>query len=213
MFRMTRAAAAGAFALSLLGSGAMAASISFTNFSSTNAYSLSPTVEVNDDTAGQFDVSVSISAPDVGSLIGVFLDLSPAVAQADITDGSFNHTGFANGGNVLNLGGGANMSGGGTAAFDIGLKYAKADAIGLTPLTFSISDLGGTLTLADFTRVGLRFQESNNNATQTGNKESDKLVSTTIVDTTSNVSIMPLPAGAVLLLTGLGALGLRRKFS
>lgn len=198
-------AASGVFALCAV--GASAATLEFTDWVSTNPYQLSPTMTLSDDTAGQIDVTVSIAAPDVGSLVGVFMDVDGStVTQGDIVDGSFSHIGF--GSNTLNLGGGSNMTGGGTTAFDFGLLYDKDDEIGLTQLTFAIDDQGGAIELGDFSRVGLRFQESNNNQGQTGNGESDKLVSTTTVP----VGAVPLPAAGWLMLGALGGMvGLRRR--
>lgn len=181
-----------------------AATISFTNFSSSNSHQLSPTVTVNDDTAGQFDVSVSISAPDVGSLVGLFMEVDNAtISEADIFNESFSHIGFAQ--NTQTLSPDVNLNGLTNHPFTFALEYDKDDQIGLVALTFSIVDMG--YSLMDFSMVGLRFKESNNNAGQTGNDESDKLFSSTTIAPPP----VPLPAAGWLLMGALGGLAAMRR--
>ncbi len=191
-----------ALGVSVVSSTASAATISFGAFESTNTPLLvTPTVSVNDDLAGLFEVTVGIDggSSETGLLSGIFFDLSSSITQSDIS-GTPAITNFDN--NTKNVGGGVNLNGGfnpsGEAAvFDVGFRFAQTDIS--TALVFTVSDLGGTLALADWTRIGLRFQSVTTNGE--GTEGSDKLIGY------PQVSVVPLPAGLPLYAAGLAVLG------
>jgi hypothetical protein len=92
------------------------------------------------------------------------------------------------------VGGGVNLNGLTAELFDVGFRFAQT-GIYPTALVFSVSDLGGTLTLDDWTRVGLRFQ-----TVGADGEGSDKLLSSTVGE-------VPLPAALWLMGAGLAGLG------
>lgn len=189
-----------ALGVTVVSSTATAATISFGAFESTNNPLLvTPTVSVNDDLAGLFQVTVGIDggSSETGLLSGIFFDLSSSITQSDIS-GTPAITGFGN--NTKNVGGGVNLNGGfnssGEAAvFDVGFRFAQTDIS--SALIFTVSDLGGTLALSDWTRIGLRFQSVTTDGQ--GVAQSDKLIGT--------ISVVPLPAGLPLYAAGLAVLG------
>ena len=183
---------------------ASATTIEFIDWASTEGL-IDPTFTVNDDTAGFFDVFVDITGIS-GLLTGIFVDLSPSIVEGNITmlmdaNGVIGIGDFDNGGDVTLLPGGVNVNplyGG--DGFDFAFSFDNTGPNGaLSPLSFLVSDLGGTLTLDDWTRVALRFQSVG----VTGS-DSDKLLSTTII---------PLPAALPMFLLALGgaALFARRR--
>ena len=184
---------AGAFVVM---ASANAATVSFTDWSSTNNPLLVLPVFTVTETAGGFDVSVDIdaSSPETGKLSGIFFDLSDSITQGDIGGFPVTINDFDN--NTNNLGGGVNVTP--FPAFDVGIGFAQTTLN--SAFTFFVSDLGGTLELADWTRVALRFQSVGNNG-----DDSDKLLSST------TVGEVPLPGAIWLMGAGLAGLGLARR--
>jgi hypothetical protein len=213
--------AAGAFALSA--GGVSAATITFGDYTSTNADSLSPLVTVNDDTPGSFLVTVTHVAPSNGSLNLIAFDLGAAsFSSTDIFDVSNGGTALtfqspctntgttqvSSGnycvGSSVPLGGNSNnLNPFDTTPFDLVLAFYNNDGVGRleSPLTFRISDQGGTLTLDNFLAVGLRFQSANND------EGSDKLVGTPVTPP----EVIPLPAAGWLLIGGLAGLAAMKR--
>ena len=209
------------FCAALVAGPASATTIEFTDWTSTNDPLLVlPIFTVNDDTAGFFDVFIDISglSPETGLLTGIFIDLGyTGIEATDITspspgfvdaDGPINIGDFENGGDVSNLGSGVNINplyGGDGFDFAFGFDNQGPEGA-LSPITFTIdlTELDLNLTLADWTRVGLRFQ-SVGMGSDYGYEDSDKLIGT----------VIPLPAALPLFLIALGGLGLvarrRRK--
>jgi hypothetical protein len=216
---------AAAAMLALAAGTASAATITFGNYASSNVGdSLSPLVTVSDEVAGGFLVTVTHVAPSNGSLNLVAFDLGTAVfTSGNVTNVRDNGAamtlaspcpggqGPAVGsycfGTSVPLGGNSNtLNPFDSTPFDVVLAFNNQDGVGRlgAPLTFQISNLGGTLTLDSFRSVGLRFQDANNDA------GSDKLVGTPV----GTPSVVPLPAAAWLLvggLAGLAALGRTRR--
>lgn len=190
------AVAACAAAAAAMSASAYAATVSFTDWSSTNNPLLVlPIFTVTEATDG-FDVSIEIDplSPETGKLSGIFFDLSDSIAETDISSFPVAIVNFDN--NTNNLGGGANVTP--FPAFDVGIRIAQTTLNGA--FTFFVSDLGGTLELADWTRVALRFQTVGDNG-----EDSDKLLSSTIV------SEVPLPGAIWLMAAGLAGLGAARR--
>lgn len=189
VFSAALALAAGA-AMSV--SAANAATISFTNWQSTEGELVTPTFTVS-EIAGGFEVTIGIdgASDNLGLLSGIFFDLSDDIEESDISF-PIAIANFAN--NTLNVGGGVNLNGLTGDAFDVGFRFAQT-SVSPVALVFTVSDLG-ILTLADWTRVGLRFQ-----TVGLDGELSDKLLSAT------PVSDVPLPAAAWLMIAGIAGLG------
>lgn len=220
-------AAAGLLALST--GAASAATITFGNYTSSNdgegtnpaiPDSLTPLVTVSDEVPGGFLVTVTHVAPSNGSLNLIAFDLGTAVfTSGDVTNVSDNGTamtlaspcpggqGPAVGsycfGTSAPLGGSNNnLNPFDSAPFDVVLAFNNNDGVGRlgVPLTFQLSNLGGTLTLDSFLSVGLRFQSANNES------GSDKLVGTPV-----ETPVVPLPAAGWLLIGGLAGLAAMKR--
>ena len=195
-----------AAALVVAASVANAATVEFINWSQSGSDTVIPTFTVSDDPAGNFKVSVDISpsSPNgYGEITGIYFDLVPNVlVDGDITGETVGrgttHTHFVtndrkiNGVTNLNLG-----------DFDYILGYKDGNDKGQVPIMFFVSDKGGTISLADWDRVGIRWQTVGENGPGSG---SDKEVST---------SVVPIPSAVWLFGTALAGLGLfaRRKIA
>jgi len=189
------------------GTPSHAAFVTFGSWSSTEPVSLSPTITVSDSPAGAFLVSIFLGAGDIGSLSGFFFDLNGrnlalglSTVMGDIMN--FNPAvpagiiAFAN--NTNNLGGGVNVIP--FAPFEAAFSIAQT-SVPVTGISFEIKNQLGAVILDDFSRIGLRFQTSNNGPDGVSLDGSDKLVS-------------PIPAALPLFATGLamlGFMGRRRK--
>lgn len=173
-----------------------------TTVGNTNPYP-TPIVTVNDDTAGVMDVSVATTGT-FGRLTSLFFNVSgEIVSLTDILSPS--HTVLAFGNNIDSFGGRTNISGnylpnGASAGlFDFGMRFDTID-VSSTPLTFMISDLGGSLTLSDFESVGLRF-----------NAVSGLPAGDSGARVIGTVAAVPLPASGLLLLAGVGGIAAMRR--
>lgn len=171
---------------------ANAAIIEFTNWVSNDAVLVLPTFTVEEQSGG-FRVTVGVdgASPNPGLLSGIFFDLSDLISETDI---AFPIAIDNFGNNTVDVGGGVNLNGLTSDLFDVGFGFAQT-SIYPTALMFSVSDLGGALTLDDWTRVGLRFQTVGANG-----EGSDKLLS-------ASVGEVPLPAALWLMTAGLAGLG------
>ena len=170
--------------------------ISFTTWTGNNAVDVTPSFTVGLDDGGFFAVSVDIDIGSTytGQITGIYFDLGvDGFAESNISGST--HTDYAtdasgiNGVTNLNLGN-----------FDVILGYSpKTNSF---PVMFNVAQ--GTLGLDDWTRVGVRWQDT------TGPEGSDKTVSVTAVRDTPPTSLSePMTLG----LFGLGfaIIGLLRR--
>ncbi|MFW2404708.1 MAG: hypothetical protein ACN4GT_08065 [Gammaproteobacteria bacterium] len=170
--------------------------ISFSNWTGNNAVDVTPSFNVGLDDGGFFAVSVGIDAGSTytGQITGIYFDLGvDGFAESNISNST--HTDYAtddskiNGVTNLNLG-----------DFDVILGYSpKTNSF---PVTFDVAQ--GTLDLDDWTRVGVRWQDT------TGPEGSDKTVSITAVRDTPPISLSePMTLG--LFGFGLAFIALQRR--
>lgn len=181
---------------------AKAATIEFINWSQDGSETVIPTFTVSDDPVGKFKVTIGIntllSPHDYGEVTGIYFDLVPnLLTDADITmetvGGGTTHTHFAT--NTDRINGVTNLN---LGNFDYILGYKDGDDKGEIPIMFFVDDKGGTITLDDWDRVGLRLQSVGVVGSGGG---SDKEVSTT-------PSAVPLPASLPMFLMALAGIGL-----
>lgn len=189
-----------------------AATLSYSNWSESGSDTVIPIFTVNDDEAGKFRVDVNInttSSPnDFAKITGIYFDLGEnIITQADITNevigGSLTgHTHFAS--NASKINGVTNLN---LGKFETVLGYKQGSNKADAPLSFYVSDHGGSLTLADWGKVGVRFQSVGENAFGGG---SDKEMSDT--GTLLAPTPTPIPAAAWLFGTGImGFIGMAKK--
>lgn len=182
---------------------AHAATITFVDWSQSGSDTVIPAFTVSDDPVGKFKVSVDVSpsSPNMyGEITGIYFDLQPnLLIDADITDetvgGGTTHTDFAT--NATGISGVTNLN---LGVFDYILGYKDGSDKGEVPIMFFVSDKGGTITLDDWDRVGVRWQVVGADFAGDG---SDKEVSMTA----TAVSPVPLPAAAWLFASVLGVFG------
>ncbi len=189
-----------------------AATLSYSNWSESGSDTVIPIFTVNDDEDGKFRVDVNIdttnSPNDFAKITGIYFDLGDdIITQSDITNEVIGgpltgHTHFDSNANgikgatLLNLG-----------DFETVLGYKDGSAKADAPLSFYVSDHGGTLTLADWGKVGVRFQSVGENAFGGG---SDKEMSDT--GTLLPPTPTPIPAAAWLFGTGImGLIGMAKR--
>lgn len=188
--------AALALAASTQASAAIIDTISFGNWTSNNSVDVLPTFSVGYDDGGFFRVNVGIDPASsfAGTLTGIFFDLGvDGFAEANIFGETYVHTDYATDTDQINGVTTINPLG----AFDVILGYKPQASV---PLAFSVT--AGSLTLDDWTRVGLRWQSVNSP------EGSDKVVSST--RTTTEV---PEPGSLGLLAAGLLGLVATRRFA
>ena len=211
---------------------ASAATLTASNFASTDPINAEATVTINDNTAGVLTFEISLANAN-GLLSGVWLDFSaggPFVA-GDVTslDGSISIIGFTlndngltgfPGSNAINLNGSftvpaGNPINGASGDFDFGFGFNGGTVVGdpqqvAVPYSFTVDDQSGALTLASFERIGLRFQSVGSVGSDGLGGNSQKLISYGPYDIgggTPPPNPIPLPAAAWLLLSGIGGLG------
>ncbi len=212
-------------AVAFTAAGASAATVTFTDWTSTNAQQLHPKLTVS-EIAGGFEISSELLAPELGTLVALFFDFGTGWTDAalsglsmislapDISVGNlFSYvfeTGIGATPKGAACGNDGNLNGLALPAFEGVACYKSTGPVwpsrGVNPVVIQILDPDSVLTLASFEGVGLRYKESNNG----GTGSSDKLFSAT-PDVPAPV---PLPAGGLLLLAALGGLGIaarRRK--
>lgn len=200
--------------LCALAQSASAAAILFDDFDHRGSDAVDWLVTVDDNTAGIFTVTVELdpSSPNVGDITGVFFDLSPALVAGDVIDLTGPSTDFegAFDGPLTNAGSGANIGGGGTADFDMAVRYGGVGGgdFDLQSVTFSVSTLGGTLDLSDWTRVGVRSQTTGLLSGARGGSSKDVSTLPTAVPDEEGDSV-PEPSGIAL--AAIGALWFARR--
>ncbi len=182
---------------------ASAAIISYTNWSMSGSNTVIPIFKVSDDPAGKFQVDVSIdtanSPNDFAQITGIYFDLGDdVITDPEITYGSIGgplmrHTNFVTNNSKIN--GVTNLN---LGDFEVILGYKDGSQRAIVPITFFVDDNG--LTLADWGRVGVRFQSVGETGFGQG---SDKEVST---------SAVPIPAAVWLFGSALmSIIGVRRS--
>lgn len=166
-------------------------------------------VEIDDETAGFFHVSLSIDSPSFsgGDVLGFGFDtLLTGLTQPSFSSFSTNTgegiTGFFT--NSLSCGaGGCNFNGATTSPFDYILRIGMQGAANglVAAVDFLIANTGNILLDEDtFTRVGIRAQ-----STSTGGSTKD-------INSTPQLSPVPLPPAMLLFATGLAGLAAFRKW-
>ena len=185
-----------------------AATLSYGSWSESGTNTVIPTFTVSDNYDGKFKVSVNInradSPNDFAKITGIYFDLGDdIISQADITGESITgslsgHTHFASNENeikgvtLLNLG-----------DFETILGYKSKNNKADSPVSFFVSDHGGALTLNDWGKVGVRFQNVGVNGFGEG---SDKEIST------RSQLVAPIPAAVWLFGSGLmGLIGITKR--
>ena len=215
-----------------------AATITYDTFTNIGSDPINYEVVINDDTAGQFNISYKvISTLTVGKLTGIFFDFGPVntstLPDPDTSDpytaanlglaNEFNPSGTSSCaqafGDVKSVSGsqgcnstiqlGTTIIDGFDYAgflFDVGLAWKVNDLTSGQTGGFSISDLGGLLSLDDWGAIGLRGQDTSGTG---GSAKEFQLIG---VKTGGDEGNVPEPTALLLIATGLlGLFGATRK--
>jgi len=188
-----------------------AATISYGDWSKDGSDTVIPVFTVNDDVVGVFRVDIKIdiddSPNDYAKVTGVYFDLgNDDIVEADITnEDPMAHTDFAT--NASEIHGVTELNQG---DFEVVLGYKDRSNKSDLPMYFYVSDHDGALTLADWGRVGIRFQVVGENDFGEGSDKEVSLTSAIVPDNTPNP--VPLPAAVWLFGSAfVGLMGVARK--
>lgn len=226
-FRFLAASVFGGVSLLALSASAHATTVSFSAFFSNDSQMVTPTVVANDDTAGKITVEINLdpNSAEIGLLQAIWFDFSPLLLETQLTVPVAINT-FKNNNDTGNLGNGDLLNGcsncltspatGG--AFDVGFNFDPSDpnvssngGVDVTanppfdPFVFSFADLGNSI--SKLTGIGFRFQSVVCADGGSGCETSDKVVSYTLNDITSQTPQVPVPAALPLLASAIGAFG------
>ena len=196
--RLIMGAAAGVLSLFALSGAASAASLTFSDFTSTNPDQLDPTVTITENGLN-FDVSLDLADGQFGNLTTFYI-----AADGDLSCGSLTNFSTSPTSCVTNL---SNVPNDGSINpldddfdFDLALTFLQTGSNKVdVALPFSFSIVETMLELSDFEAIGLRFKSSSNAG------GSDKLVGT------PDMTPIPLPAAGWMLIAGLGGLAAARR--
>ena len=215
-------------AMAFTAAGASAATVTFSDWKSTNDEQLHPVLTIT-EILGGFEISSELLSPDLGTLVTLFFDFGTGLTNDALSSlsmvsiapntpvGNLFSFVFTNGigstpqGAACGNDGAINGEGLGNLPTFEGVACYKSTGPNwpsreVNPVTLQIKDPDSILTLASFEGIGLRYKESNNG----GPGNSDKLFSAT-PDVPAPI---PLPAAGLLLVGALGGLGIaarRRK--
>ncbi len=214
LFKKTAIASASAVVLGISALGASAATLTFDTWQTTSdnlVIDTAPTVTV-DDAATADALTFTVSLPNAnGELSGIWLDFFSAFSFAEssitiLTSGisleRFESPADSDLGNGINLNGTTSAN-----SFYLGFGFNDGESggagrqVGL-PLSFALDDQGGSIELADLSRIGLRFQSVGTLGQDGLGEGSEKLV---------GLNPVPLPAAGWLLMMALGGLGVASR--
>lgn len=210
MNKFSKAAAGAILALGMSSVAATAATMTTLN-TNTGSDPIEVDVTIENFGADLVELTFAINSTNTGNIAdirGIFFDYVGFDETAGFSFGGTNggDIGTIDIGDALNLGGGVNLNGGGTTAFDIGAEAGTA-GIGsddFQTFSFTFGQSGLVLREANFLgqRMGVR-------ATSTGPVSSSRDGSSKVIGTVPDSAppVVPLPAAGFLLLAGFGAFG------
>lgn len=164
------------------------------------------TVTVDDSPAGAIKFTASVDAGYTADMLAIGFNVGPTI---DYNSGNLGLANVSTGMGsaafdtlVCDPSQGCNFNGVTSDPFDVIVRFAT-QGNGVPSAMFEISDLGGSVTAADFTRIGIRAQETGPiSCISDGTCESNKAIST-----------VPEPGTLLMLGAGLMVLGVRARSS
>jgi hypothetical protein len=196
---------------------AQAASLSFNVFNFTGDTAQAKVTLTEIDQAIQFEIDV-IPSPNIGDLRGVFFNIADdsLISGLSVTGNNLGNTQFS-AGSVINLGGGATLSGYANGKFDAGIEIGKA-GIGkgddFQSAAFTLSHTSAVLTLSQFANQFFGVRITSVGELGSSRDGSSKLagVVPTPPDDSEEPTEVPEPGAALALgLVGIGAWRLKRN--
>ena len=198
--KMIMGAAAAALSFLALSGAASAASVTFSDFTSTNEDQLNPTVTITED-GNDFDVMLDLASGEFGNLTTFYLAADGNLGCGSLTNLSTGFTSCTDDPSTITGDGSINPLND-DYDFDLAFTFRQTGSNKVDvalPFSFTISDPDDNFALGDFEAIGLRFKSSSNA------EGSDKLVGT------PDMTPIPLPAAGWMLLAGLGGLAAARR--
>ena len=121
------------------------------------------TVTVDDSPAGKIKFSASVDAGFTADMLAIGFNVAPSVdydaGNLDLMNVSTNMGSAAFDTLVCDPSQGCNFNGVTSDPFDVIVRFAR-QGNGVGSVMFEVSDLGGTVAASDFTRIGIRAQET-----------------------------------------------------